>query len=138
MEAQKPAEGILAMKAYRDAKFFRIPCECGCEGQIDFSIEVDEDMISTHLFATTKTNYWRQRFNLTYEENWMLFALKDFANDWYNRLAIVWTALTKGYIETEAWVLMSKQQTINFSETLKDVVKEFDERQEKARDSSKV
>ena len=129
MDAQKPAVGILEMKSYPNARYFRVPCECGCEAEINFDVEVDEDTITSHYYVATKTNYWRERLNITYEENWLLYAIKSNINDWYNRGAIIWTVLTKGYVESEAYVLMTKQQTVNFAATLNEAVNEFDSRQ---------
>lgn len=131
MEAQTPAQGILAMKSFPDAKYYKVPCECGCDAEITFSVEIDEYVISTHIYAQTKTAYWRTTFPLTYTESWLVYALKDFANSWISRIAVCWTALTKGYVETESYVLLTKQQTLNFSDTLKVAIDELEKNQSK-------
>lgn len=130
MEVQKPATGVMAMHQYPDAKFFRVPCECGCEAEINFNVEVDDCNVTSHLYVKTKTNYWRERLNITYEENWLLYAIKSNINDWYNRIVIAWTALTKGYVETEAYVLLNEQQTLNFAAVLNESVIELRKKRE--------
>lgn len=35
-----PAEGILKQKSWPDAKFYKVPCECGCNNSIDFSLRL--------------------------------------------------------------------------------------------------
>jgi hypothetical protein len=125
-QPQVPAEGILKLKDHNEFKYFKVPCECGCDSEITFSIEVDEDNITAHFYSQTKTNYWRDRFPYDYPNDiWLLYVFKQFANDWYNRLAIVWNALFKGYVETESWVLLTEQQTVNLAEALKGGAEEF-------------
>lgn len=126
MEAQKPAEGIVQMKEWPDMKMYKVPCECGCDNSVDFSVEIDEFNITANMSMNTKTKYWRNRLYIDYNENWLVLNLKQTFNDWYNRLDICWKALTKGYIETSADVILSPQQAYNFSETLKTAIAEYE------------
>ena len=126
MDAQTPAVGISKGHDFPNSKYFNVPCECGCDGEITFSVDVDDDVITAHLYSKTETNYWRNRFDYDYKnDSWLVYALKYRANDWYNRIAVAWTALTRGYVETEAYVLLSEQQTVNFAAVLTDSVEEF-------------
>ena len=137
METQKPAKGILLQADFSDSKHFRVPCECGCESEISFSIDVDDYVITGHFYSTTKTNNWRARWEAKYfDDHFILYAIKEFANNWYNRLAVCWGALVHGKVTTESYTLMSRQQVLNFSQTLLDTVEEFDKRQDKIHESA--
>lgn len=122
MIAQKPAEGILAGTQWQKSKTFVVPCTCHCGSKVTLSIDVDDFGITTHIFSNTKTAYWREQLKITYKESWLVLSLKYAYNDWYNRLGICWTALTKGYVETEEYVMLSKQQTLNLSQALLDSI----------------
>jgi len=125
-KAQEPAEGVVKMKEWPDMKYYKVPCECGCDNSVDFSVEIDEFNITANMSMNTKTKYWRNRLYIDYNENWLVLNLKQTFNDWYNRLDICWKALTKGYIETSADVILSPQQAYNFSETLKTAISEYE------------
>jgi hypothetical protein len=115
---QEPAMGIYKQNDWGNSKWYGIPCSCGCDNNVQLSIEADDGNVTAHFFATTKTDYWRTKVKVTYDESWLVLNAKLFINDWYNRFAIIWTALTKGYCQTEVYVLMNEQQTINFAHTL--------------------
>lgn len=126
MEAQKPAKGILEQTGGKDWKMYRVPCSCGCDNQIDLMVEVDDYNVSANFYAETKTPYWRRRFETSsVDDQWLVYVVKEFANDWLNRFEIVWEALTKGYVKTEVTVMLSDQQCINFAETLKTAVEDL-------------
>lgn len=125
MEPQKPAKGIALMSSFEDMKVFRIPCECSCDNEFDLSIEVDEHgFITASLNGKTKTPYWRSRFYIDYSENWVVLNLKSLYNDVFNRVEIIWNALTKGYVECYTDVILSKQQALNLSQVLIDSIAE--------------
>jgi hypothetical protein len=126
MDIQIPAEGISKRKSWPDADYYQVPCECGCNNSIDFSIEIDEGSIVTTFCSTTKTNYWYNLIDVKYSENWMLLNTKLFINDWYNRLTIVWHAIVHGYFKTESCVLLTPQQALNFSEVLKEGITKYE------------
>jgi hypothetical protein len=122
MEAQKPAKGIMEQTGGKDWKFYRVPCSCGCDNQIDLMVEVDDYNVSANFYAETKTAWWKRRFDTDGDDNWLVYVVKEFINDWINRFSVAWTALTKGYVKTEVTVMLSDQQCINFAETLKTAV----------------
>jgi len=129
MTPQTPAVGISKSHEFPNSKYFKVPCECGCDGEITFSVDVDDDIITAHIYSKTETNYWRNRFSYDYvNDSWLVYAVKSRVNDWYNRVAVAWVALTKGYVETEAYVLLSEQQAVNFSAVLSDAVAEYQSR----------
>ena len=97
MKAEKPAEGILSRHAWGDAKRYTVTCECGsseCEHNV--WVEADETGVSVITYTQQKTKWWE-----------------------LNRWQKMWTLLTKGYIEYEAVIVMTKQQALNYAEVLK-------------------
>ena len=105
MEAQKPAEGIMLHKNWGDSKMYTVACECGCDdGTQMIDIEADDYGITVHIYNTQKTNWWTMR-----------------------RWQHIWTLLTKGYIKTEGYTLLTKQQAFNYAETLKSAINDVEE-----------
>lgn len=125
MDAQAPAKGIMEQTGGKDWKMYRVPCSCGCDNQIDLMVEVDDYNVSANFYAMTKTTWWKRRFDTDVDDQWLVYAVKEFANDWLNRFSVAWTALTQGYVKTEVTVMLSDQQCINFAETLKTAVAEL-------------
>jgi len=100
MKSQTPAEGILLRKDYGDAKIYTVTCQCcGSDCEHDVWVEADDLNVTITTYTQQKTKWWS-----------------------LNRLQIIWTLLTKGYIEYEASILMSEQQALNYSETLKKAI----------------
>jgi hypothetical protein len=106
MTPQPVAEGILLRKDYGDAKIYQIVCECGdCDHSHDVWVEAEDHGVTVTIYSKQKTKWWQS-----------------------NRWKIIWTLLTKGYVERESNIIMSEQQALNYSEILKkatDDVKEF-------------
>lgn len=112
MEYQKPAEGILINRDFGDAKFYSVECECGNpDDQLRFEVEADDCGITVHVWTTAKSNWWGD-------------------NTWYKRflrkMSITWKLWTTGYIETESWTILRKQQAFNFAETLKQAIEDVE------------
>jgi hypothetical protein len=100
MKAQKPAEGILLSRDYGDAMQYAVTCECGDDTHSHrIFVEAEDSNVSTTIYTTAKTKWWE-------------------ANRWKQ----IWTLLTKGYVEYEASIIMTEQQTLNYAETLKSAV----------------
>jgi hypothetical protein len=100
MKAQTPAEGIMLYKDWGPSKMYKIMCDCGsdeCSHTVD--IEADDSGIVVTTYTTQKTKWWSM-----------------------NRFQIIWTLLTKGYIEYQASIYMSRQQALNYAETLKSAI----------------
>ena len=100
MKAQTPAEGILLTHNWGDAMQYTVSCECG-DGDHSHNIwvEAEDSNVSVTIYTTEKTKWWE-----------------------VNRWKQIWTLLTKGYIEYEASIIMTEQQTLNYAETLKSAV----------------
>jgi len=114
MKTQTPAEGVMKTNDWGDSKVYRIACNCGDENHNhNMWVEADDHDITVTIYTTGKTNYWSK-------------------TRWYH----IWTLLTKGYIDTESTVCLSKQQALNYAETLKSAIVDVDtfraERKEKS------
>lgn len=114
MKAQTPAEGVMKTNDWGDSKVYRIACNCGDENHNhNMWVEADEHDIQVTIYTTGKTNFWSK-------------------TRWYH----IWTLLTKGYIDTESSLHMTKQQALNYAETLKNAITDVDtfrtEREEKS------
>lgn len=104
MIVQIPAEGIMKTNDWGDSRVYRVACNCGDENHNhNMWIEADDCDISVTIYTTGKTNYWSK-------------------TRWYH----IWTLLTKGYIDTESTVHLSKQQALNYAETLKSAIEDLE------------
>jgi hypothetical protein len=100
MIVQIPAEGIMQTNNWGDSRVYRISCNCGDENHNhNMWVEADDHDITVTIYTTGKTNYWSK-------------------TRWYH----IWTLLTKGYIDTESTVCLTKQQALNYAETLKSAI----------------
>jgi hypothetical protein len=108
MKVQLPAEGIFKHNEWGDAVMYGVPCECSDPThQHNVWVEADETGVVVTTYTQQKSKWWE-----------------------LNRFKIIWTLLTKGYIEYEASLIMTEQQALNYSETLKKAiadVKQFKE-----------
>lgn len=105
MNAQIPAEGILSQRDYGDAKTYKVMCDCQCDDCTHTVwIEAEDIGVTVTTFTKQKTNWWSK-----------------------TRWAAMWTLLTKGYIEYEASIIMSRQQAVNYAETLKSAIVDVEE-----------
>jgi hypothetical protein len=102
MEKQTPAEGILKRNDWGDCKSYNVACSCcGSDCEHNVWIEVDDTGVCVTTYTKQKTNWWSS-----------------------NRFKIIWTLLTKGYVEYEASIIMTDQQAFNYAETLKSAIED--------------
>jgi len=105
MKIQVPAEGIMKTNDWGDSRVYRIACNCGDENHNhNIWIEVDACDIVVNIYTTGKTNWWSK-------------------TRWYH----IWTLLTKGYIDTESSVHLTKQQAFNYANTLLSAVEDLEQ-----------
>ena len=105
MNAQVPAEGILKHNDWGDSKVYRVACECGDESHNhNVWIEAEDTGIVVTIYSTGKTNWWTK-------------------TRWYH----IWTLLTKGYIDTESSVHLTKQQALNYASVLQLAIEDVEE-----------
>jgi hypothetical protein len=100
MQAQTPAEGIMKTNDWGNSKSYRVACDCGsAEHKHDVWVEADDTGITVTTYTTVKSKWYSQ-----------------------NRLQTIWTLLTRGYVEYESAVIMSKQQAVNYAKTLESAI----------------
>jgi hypothetical protein len=105
MMYQTPAEGIMKTGDWGDSKVYRIACNCHDENHNhNVWIEADDHDIVVNIYTTGKTNWWSK-------------------TRWHH----IWTLLTKGYIDTESSVHLTKQQALNYAETLKSSIEDVEQ-----------
>jgi len=104
MKVQIPAEGIMQTNDWGDSKVYRVACNCHDETHNhNVWIEADDHDIIVTVYTTGKSNFWSK-------------------TRWYH----IWTLLTKGYIDTESSVHLTRQQALNYAETLKSAIEDVD------------
>lgn len=100
MKTQKPAEGVLIRKDFGDAKSYTVPCECcGSDCEHNVWVEADETGVSVTTYTQQKTKWWE-----------------------LSRWQIIWRLLTKGYVEYEASIIMTRQQALNYAGILNSAI----------------
>jgi hypothetical protein len=101
---QIPAEGIMKTNDWGDSKVYRVSCNCGDEDHNhNVWVEADANDIVVTVYTTGKTNWWSK-------------------TRWYH----IWTLVTKGYVDTESTVHLTRQQTFNYAHTLLTAVEDSD------------
>lgn len=101
MKAQTPAMGIMQEGNWSDAKAYAIDCECTDPTHIHkLWVERDPEtkLIEVRLYIeTSDKGFWKS----------------------------LWQLMSKGRVELEAELVLSEQVALNYSETLKNAVKEL-------------
>jgi hypothetical protein len=118
MNAQTPAEGILKRGDWGDSIHYQVVCQChDTNHDHNIWVEADDSDITVTTYTTQRSKFWK-----------------------LNRWQTIWILLTKGYVEHEANIIMTRQQTLNYAETLKRAIKDvekFKEENEKWKHSLK-
>jgi hypothetical protein len=133
MKIQQPAEGILKRNDFGDSKWYQIVCGCGQEDHNhNVEIEADQLGVNVNVYTTVKSDYWSETFKPRYDINsiWLQetdWAIKGIINGFINRIKLTWAVWTKGVIQTETSLSMTKQQALNYAETLKSAIKDVEE-----------
>ena len=134
MNYQEPAEGILKANDFGNSKWYKVVCGCGQpDHELTVEVEADEVGVNVNTYVTVKTDFWSEAFKKRYDiENPFLQKLdwlwKDIVNGTITRLKLTREIWVHGYINVESTILMTEQQALNYSETLKyaiEDVKEF-------------
>jgi len=143
--AQVPAEGILKSNDYGNSKWYQVVCGCGQpDHTLTVEVEAEETGVSVNTYATVKTDYWKETVAKRYDIDnpWLQefdWTIKDIINGFFTRLKLTWAVWIKGYIRAETTTLMSKQQALNYAETLKSAIKDVEkfEQERKAKVDNK-
>jgi hypothetical protein len=128
MEIQLPAEGILKMKSYTGWRYYRVPCECGCENQVNITFEIDDpnyEIVTCHVSSKVKTDYWTSFWEINYNEPWIVQGLKYIVNGIAVRAKLIWKILIHGYVEMESYTLLTEQQALNMAATMRVAVEDL-------------
>lgn len=139
MSAQTPAEGIMKVGEYGDAKFYKVACQCGSpDHDIDFEVEAEDPNVNVNIYVKVKTDHWTEAVKKRYDiDNPYLqeldWTVKDIINGFVSRLKLTWRVWTQGYLKTEVTVAMTEQQALNYAETLKSAVNDVKSFKEKNR-----
>ena len=132
MKPQTPAEGILLRSDHGDAKWYTVPCSCGCGSDHEVWIEADKDFgISIHTSTKQKTDFWTESVPKRYDikNDWLQefdWFWKDLCNGLVTRIKLTWGIWVHGYLKYESTTIMSKQQALNYSEMLKQAIKDVE------------
>jgi hypothetical protein len=141
MKAQAPAEGIMKTNDFGNAKYYKVVCGCGDpDHDLDFEVESDETGVHVNTYVRAKTDYWSESVKKRHDiDNYWLqefdWFWKDLVNGFLTRVKLTWAIWIKGYVRTETTVLMSKQQTLNYAETLKSAMTDVEEFEKEFRSS---
>jgi hydrogenase maturation factor len=100
MKAEKPAVGIMKTNDWGEAHAYKIECVCGdSEHAHNVWVEADELGVTVTTYTMIKSKWWSM-----------------------NRLQTIWKLLTEGYVEYEGSVIMTRQQALNYAETIKSAI----------------
>ena len=114
MKPEQPALGIMRTNDWGDTKVYRVACDCGSnEHNHDLWVEADETNVTVTVFTTVKSKWWSR-----------------------NRWQKVWTLLTKGYVEYEASLIMSQQQSLNYAKTLESAILDVERFRQKRQENA--
>lgn len=133
MKPQHPAEGIMKTNDYGNSKWYNVVCGCGQpDHNLTVEVEADDTGVNVNTYATVKTNYWSETVSKRYDiDNPYLqeldWAIKDIINGFITRLKLTWNIWINGFIKAETTTLMTKQQALNYAETIKSAIKDVEE-----------
>lgn len=128
MKAQTPAEGILKTHDWGDSKMYKVVCLCGNdEDSFEFEVEADESGVTVTTYTTQKTDWWTNAVDKRYdiENPWLQefdWFWKDVWNGLITRLRLTKNIWLDGYVKYQSTTVMTEQQALNFSDTLKSAV----------------
>ena len=105
MIPQAPAKGILLVNDWGSSKLYKAVCQCSdndCIHTID--IEAEDVGVTITVYTQTRSNFWTT-----------------------TRWAHIWKLLTKGYVESESCIIMTKQVALNYADVLQLAIKDVEE-----------
>ena len=130
LKPQPPAEGIMKTADGTRFKMYHIECSCGSsDDAIDFIVSETHGEVVVETHTTQKTSWWEDPFRQrkSYEiENEFLYQLnyyvRGFLNAMAHRLRITWAVWVHGYVKYSQSTIMTPQQALNYSDTLRRAV----------------
>lgn len=130
LKPQEPAEGILKISDAPAFKHYHVECNCGnSDDDIDFIVSETHGEIIVETYTTQKTAWWNDPFkqNKSFDiKNELLYELNYYARGFLNaishRLRITWDVWVHGHVKYSQSTIMTPQQALNYSHTLKQAV----------------
>lgn len=132
MKAETPATGIMKKADYGDAIQYEIECECGSKDHYHLVwIEADEVGVAVNIFIESTTDYWTEYVNQSsrtkndflYRARWNLAYI---VNETLRRTKLIWTVLTKGYVNYHSNIILNQQQAVNYAEAIKKALRDVE------------
>lgn len=139
MNTQEPAEGIMKTGDYNTCKSYEVNCSCGnADDTLSFFVEVDEGTISVSTYTTQKTDWWTDYYNknAVYQFKnpvvcYFNYVIRGFLNSLSHRLKLTYNIWVDGYVTYEQCTIMSKQQALNYANTLLTAINSLNSTKEK-------
>ena len=108
IKEQPAARGIMETDKFDDAIVYKVACACGDNAhEHNVWIEVDSDIkevsVTVYTKVSNKYGFWKT----------------------------MWDLLVLGYIEMETSILMTRQQALNYANSMKTAVLELDNKNKK-------
>jgi len=128
MESQSPADGILKRHDWGNSKVYQVVCQCGQpDHDHQLWVEADNSGINVELHVTVKSDFWSEAVKPKYdiEHDWLQefdWFWKGLVNGFWTRTKLTWTLWTKGYVQQETCLSISKQVALNYADVLKSAV----------------
>ena len=136
MKSETPAEGISLRKDQGDTKWYRVDCECGSGDHYhDLWVEADQEtgQATVEILTKSTTDFWSTTVNpyvtrssgtVQFFEEWIRYLI----NETVRRARLVFRILFKGYAEYNSTVILTPQQAVNYADTLKRDLKDFEKK----------
>ena len=130
MKPQEPAEGITYTMKSETMEIYQIPCECSSEDHYNtLTVSVDDCSVSVNIYTKATIDYWtypkpiRTRYDIKNDTLQQLhWAVTGFLQGIWVRVKLTSSIWLNGNLEFHSDVLLSKQQALNYSETLRNAV----------------
>jgi len=137
MKAERPAEGISKKKAWDDAVWYEVDCECGSPDHYH-SIWIERDsetnLVTVEITTEATTDFWSQTVPERVEKirlpfvSWVWQTAAYAINETLRRARLMTRILFRGYAKYESTVILTKQQAFNYSKALENAVKELEKK----------
>jgi hypothetical protein len=108
LNEQVPSRGVMETDKFDDATVYKVACACGDNAhEHNVWIEIDPDIkevsVTIYTRISNKYGFWKT----------------------------IWDLLTRGYIEMETSILMTRQQALNYAGAMKNAVMDLDKKLKK-------
>lgn len=139
MKSEKPATGIMKKADHGDAVWYEVECECGSKNHYhSIWIEADSEtkQISVDITTEVSTDFW----NTTVDQNprvdneivyWIWSWSAYILNETVRRSRLIWNILFRGYVKSESTVILSRQQALNYADTLCKAIQKVEKESDK-------